>query len=63
MATKNEKDEGEWFLDSGCSRHMTSYKELFNEFNNERQDEKVVLGDNKELKIEGSGSILIKNKV
>ena len=36
MATKNEKYDGEWFLDSGFSRHMTSNKELFIEFNHER---------------------------
>ena len=45
-----------WFVDSGCSNHMTGMKSLFNELN-EAYKLKVTLGDNKELQVEGKGSV------
>ena len=34
-----------WYLDSGCSRHMTCYKSLFQELNRNRSGN-VTFGDN-----------------
>ncbi|GKV09408.1 hypothetical protein SLEP1_g20916 [Rubroshorea leprosula] len=50
-----------WFLDSGCSNHMTGVRGLFRNFN-ETVKLKVRLGDNKQVQIEGKGTIAIRTK-
>jgi uncharacterized membrane protein YgcG len=47
-----------WYLDSGCSNHMTCYRELFEELD-ETFKLKVKLGDNKVIQVEGKGTILV----
>ena len=41
-----------WFVDSGCSNHMTGTKSLFKELD-ETQKIKVQLGNTKEMQVEG----------
>ena len=41
-----------WFVDSGCSNHMTDTKSLFKELD-ETQKIKVQLGNTKEMQVEG----------
>jgi len=50
------KENNQWYLDSGCSRHMTGNKKLFlslEPFDGGR----VTFGDNKKGKIVGVGKI------
>ncbi|XP_039056284.1 uncharacterized protein LOC120199175 [Hibiscus syriacus] len=48
-----------WFLDSGCSNHMTGVKSLFNEID-ETFKKKVTLGDNKQIQVEEKGNVAVK---
>ncbi|XP_050885286.1 uncharacterized protein LOC127088725 [Lathyrus oleraceus] len=47
-----------WFLDSGCSNHMTGRKLWLVDFN-ELKKSKVKLVDNSSLQVEGTGKIVI----
>ncbi|XP_052886958.1 uncharacterized protein LOC128295429 [Gossypium arboreum] len=49
-----------WFLDSGCSNHMISVKSLFNEID-ETFKQKVTLGDNKQIQVEGKANVAVKS--
>uniref|UniRef100_A0A251UJX2 Putative ribonuclease H-like domain-containing protein n=1 Tax=Helianthus annuus TaxID=4232 RepID=A0A251UJX2_HELAN len=50
-----------WYLDSGCSNHMTGNKNLFITLN-ESERREVRTGDNKKLEVLGCGDVLIKVK-
>jgi transposase InsO family protein len=57
--TDEESDEIQiWFLDSGCSNHMTGFKHLFDELD-ESYKKVVKLGDDKEIQVEGKGNIAV----
>ncbi|KAL4353579.1 hypothetical protein GQ457_06G019510 [Hibiscus cannabinus] len=45
-----------WFVDSGCSNHMTGIKSLFKELD-ESQKMKVQLGNKREMQVEGKGTV------
>jgi len=45
-----------WYLDSGCSRHMTGEKSMFLTLAT-KEDGNVTFGDNKSSKIIGTGTI------
>ena len=47
-----------WFVDSGCSNHMTGTKCLFKELD-ETQKIKVQLGNTKEMQVEGKGTVKV----
>ncbi|KAH7651913.1 RNA-directed DNA polymerase protein [Dioscorea alata] len=49
-------DGAVWLVDNGRSNHMTSMRSLFNDLD-ETYKEKVYLGDNKELAVEGKGTV------
>lgn len=54
----NEEDLSEvWYLDSGCSSHMTGNKNVFYCLMIDGKS-KVVLGDGKSKTIEGRGNII-----
>lgn len=48
-----------WFIDSGCSNHMSSSKSLFRDLD-ESQKSEVRLGDDKQVDVEGKGTVEIK---
>jgi len=48
-----------WFMDSGCSNHMAGTRLSFKELD-ETQKSEVRLGDDKQMKVEGKGTIVIK---
>ncbi|XP_049399988.1 uncharacterized protein LOC125864099 [Solanum stenotomum] len=48
-----------WFIDSECSNHMSSSKSLFRDLD-ESQKSEVRLGDDKQVHVEGKGTIEIK---
>ncbi|KAL8096471.1 hypothetical protein AgCh_037437 [Apium graveolens] len=52
----NSNREGKWFLDSGCSNHMTGNKQWFVEINEEYKHS-VKLGNNMRMAVTGKGSI------
>ncbi|GKA53115.1 retrovirus-related pol polyprotein from transposon TNT 1-94 [Tanacetum coccineum] len=47
-----------WYIDSGCSHHMTGDKKKFKELD-ETVKSIVCLGDDKQLKIEGRGTVSV----
>ncbi|KAF3659392.1 putative LRR receptor-like serine/threonine-protein kinase EFR-like [Capsicum annuum] len=47
-----------WFVDSGCSNHMTGTKSMFQELNDNPR-KKVQLGNTKEMQIEGKGKVIV----
>ena len=49
---------GVWFVDSGCSNHMTGAKSMFRELD-EKQRKKVQLGNTKEMQVEGKGKVIV----
>ncbi|KAL4318116.1 hypothetical protein GQ457_18G020990 [Hibiscus cannabinus] len=49
-----------WFLDSGCSHHMTGNKSLLSELD-ESYKKTVRLGDSKQLQVEGKGTVAMQN--
>ncbi|GAV83509.1 hypothetical protein CFOL_v3_26956, partial [Cephalotus follicularis] len=53
---EEESDETQWYLDSGCSKHMTGDKSLFVKYEPKEGGE-VTFGDNAKGKIKGVGSI------
>jgi hypothetical protein len=51
----------DWYLDSGCSNHMTGHREWLIKFDSSRKTN-VRLADNRNLESEGIGDIAIKMK-
>ena len=47
-----------WFLDSGCSNHMSGTKSLFKDLDESKKSD-VRLGDNKKIQVEGEGTVSI----
>jgi Reverse transcriptase (RNA-dependent DNA polymerase)/gag-polypeptide of LTR copia-type/Integrase core domain/GAG-pre-integrase domain/Domain of unknown function (DUF4219)/Zinc knuckle len=47
-----------WFLDSGCSNHMTGYKDQFITLDNSFKSS-VKLGDSKTIQVEGRGTVSV----
>ncbi|KAA0063962.1 integrase [Cucumis melo var. makuwa] len=53
--------EPTWYLDSGCSNHMTGNRSIFVTLDESFQNE-VKTGDNTRLQVKGQGDILVKTK-
>src|SRR3954465_15422015 len=60
LATKKTKHKMSWYLDSGCSRHMTGRRSMFQDLVLKSGGE-VKLGGDQKGKISGSGTISIGN--
>ena len=54
----NPKEGDLWFVDSGCSKHMTNIKSLFQELD-ETQRIKVQLGNKKEMQVEEKDTVKV----
>ncbi|PNY18017.1 copia-type polyprotein [Trifolium pratense] len=52
---------GEWFLDTRCSNHMTGHKDWLVRYDNTRKS-KVKLADGRSIQAEGTGNMVIKRK-
>ncbi|KAH0724856.1 hypothetical protein KY284_000721 [Solanum tuberosum] len=48
-----------WLIDSGCSNHMSCIRSLFRDLDDSQKSE-VRLGDDKQVRVEGKGTIAIK---
>jgi len=60
-ATCEEKMKGEeWYLDSGCSNHMTAHREWLTNFDASKKTS-IKLADNKKLASEGNGNIVMRS--
>eukprot|EP01018_Ginkgo_biloba_P022741 Gb_37666 [translate_table: standard] len=57
MAKSKEKS---WYIDSGCSTHMTYNAGFFKEIKEDTEENKVVLGDNNIQEVKGKGVVSIK---
>lgn len=58
-----EGQENKWYIDSGCSKHMTCDKEKLQSYNGLEKEKKVSFGNDTPAVIKGKGSILFKEKV
>jgi len=54
--TKGPKKSGNWYIDSGCSNHMTHNKYLFSSYSS-GSNSSVELGNNNVANVCGSGTI------
>jgi len=61
MVTTSEEEFGceNWFLDTGCSNHMTGHKEWLSNIDISRSN-KIKLTDDNVIKAEGVGNVVIK---
>ncbi|KAK3012795.1 hypothetical protein RJ639_008022 [Escallonia herrerae] len=53
-------ESGVWFVDSGCSNHMTGTRSMFKEFD-ESFKKLIWLGDDKKIEVGGKGTVAVKN--
>ncbi|WVZ15014.1 hypothetical protein V8G54_012580 [Vigna mungo] len=60
-ATNSESRDKMWYLDSGCSNHMTYHKEWLVNFDQSKKS-KVKVADDSILKVEGIGDVVIRRK-
>ncbi|GAU34373.1 hypothetical protein TSUD_217130 [Trifolium subterraneum] len=58
---EEELANGEWFLDTGCSNHMTGHKDWFIKFDSSRKS-KVRLADSRSIQVEVIGNMIIKRR-
>ncbi|KAK0596519.1 hypothetical protein LWI29_016455 [Acer saccharum] len=58
---KEEEPAGVWYIDSGCSNHVTGDKNVFT-FLDESIQSEVKTGDDKKHQVRGKGDVLIKSK-
>ncbi len=56
-ADKSPIHRGNWLLDSGCSRHMSGDRSLFDKLSTLERPVFVKFGDGKRLKAQGSGQV------
>jgi len=60
-ATCEDRMKGEeWYLDSGCSNHMTAHREWLTNFDASKKTS-IKLADNRKLASEGSGNIMMRS--
>eukprot|EP00253_Pinus_taeda_P015104 PITA_15104 len=63
IALYAEGQENQWYIDNGCSKHMTGDKEKIQSYSALEKEKKVSLGNDTPALIKGKGSILLKEKV
>ena len=57
-----EGKENQWYIDSGCSKHMTGDKEKLHSYNALEKEKSVSFGNNTLTVIKGKGSVFLKEK-
>ena len=63
VSTEERDEEKEWYIDSGCSTHMSCNESWFENLKiDESKSSKVVLGDNNTQEVNGSGVVSIQAK-
>ncbi|CAL8152856.1 unnamed protein product [Prunus armeniaca] len=59
VEVKGKQINNTWYLDSGCSNHMSGTKKMFTKLD-EKFRENVKLGNDSSLKVQGKGDVKIK---
>lgn len=55
----NTNQEDIWYIDSGCSRHITFRRDWFADFRPKRDGDTISLGDNEECAVTGEGTVIV----
>ena len=63
IALYAEGQENQWYIDSGCSKHMTGDKEKLQSYSALEKERKVSFGNDTPALIKGKGYVLLKEKV
>ena len=63
IALYAEGIENQWYIDSGCSKHMTGEKEKLHSYNALEKEKNVSFGNESLAVIKGKGSVFLKEKV
>ena len=58
-----EGEENQWYIDSGCSKHMTGDKNKLLAYSALEKEKNVTFGNDTLAVIKGKGSIFLKEKV
>jgi len=58
-----EGQENQWYINSGCSKHMTGDKEKLHSYNALEKEKSVSFGNDTPAVIKGKGSVFLKEKV
>ena len=58
-----EGQENQWYIDNGCSRHMTGDKEKLHSYNALEKEKDVSFGNDTPAVIKGKGFVFLKEKV
>ena len=63
MATTNSEEDNVnlWYLDTGCSNHMTGHREWFVNID-DKVKSKIKFADNNSVTAEGIGKVMIQRK-
>ena len=59
LSVSASEQKSVWYFDSGASRHIISYKELFKKLNSAPGDKKVSCANNSSYAIKGTGEIVL----
>lgn len=62
LAIQENATDQKWFIDSGCSNHMTAERKLFVSLD-KTFNKDVRTGDDKILKVHGIGDIQVRTKL
>ncbi|XP_010548881.1 PREDICTED: uncharacterized protein LOC104820212 [Tarenaya hassleriana] len=57
LISEQSNHDNIWYLDNGCSRHMTGKKELLSNFVSDKKGDDVTFGDGKKGKMVGKGCL------
>ena len=63
IALYAEGQENQWYIDSGCSKHMTGDKEKLHSYNALEKEKNVSFGNDTLVVIKGKGFVCLKEKV
>jgi len=63
IALYAEGQENQWYINSGCSKHMTGDKEKLQSYSSLEKGKKVSFGNDTAAIIEGKGIVQLKEKV
>eukprot|EP00253_Pinus_taeda_P007385 PITA_07385 len=63
IALYAEGQENHWYINNGCSKHMTGDKEKLQSYNALEKEKKVSFGNDTPAVIKGKGFVLLKEKV
>ena len=60
MSVNYKTGRSHWFIDSGCTQHMTGDPRMFTSLDEEVDgQERIIFGDNSKRKVKGLGKVAI----